>query len=236
MHYPLVNQSGRGGYHFTQGYHEYLERVLGVKVPLTDLCPAIYLDQNEKLWPSPAVSKLGVTEKYWVINAGAKANAFPLKQYHRYQEVVDLLGDITLVQIGHLDHDHKPLTGVKDMRGKTTMRELFRLIYHAQGVITCVSFPMHIAAAFNKPCVVVAGAREGTRWELYPNHQFIYRNGCLPCASYDGCWRSKNEQCDYRRDGVPVCMTLIKPEEIARCVNLYYEGGMLLREEMAVAR
>ena len=239
MHYPLIHRSGKIGAHFIEGYHEYLSEVLGVKIPVTDIYPELFLNQNEQLWPSPVVSKTGTTGKYWVINAGNKGD-YELKQYHRYQEVVDLLKGIQLVQIGHIGHGHPPLLNVVDMRGKTDLRELFRVIYHAEGVITCVSLPMHIAAAFHKPCVVISGAREGTRWELYPNQQFIYRNGCLPCSRQpghgDGCWRSKFKDCDYRKDDVPVCMSLITPEEIVKAVNDYYAGGMLVREEMAVAQ
>ena len=229
MQYPLIHSSGKLGHHFSQGHRAFLEQILGVEIPQTSLQPEIYLTQDEKNWPSPAL-KAGVQGKYWIINAGSKGD-FTLKQYPYYQEVVESLNlsgfSPSIIQIGQKAHNHIPLDGCIDMVGETNLRELFRLIYHAEGVITCVSLPMHIAAAFNKPCVVVAGAREGTRWELYPNHQFMYVNGCLPCASYDGCWRSKLEDCNNKLEGVPKCLTLIRPEEVARAVERYYEGGLL---------
>jgi ADP-heptose:LPS heptosyltransferase len=120
------------------------------------------------------------------------------------------------------------------MVGKTNLRKLFKIIKESEGVITCVSLPMHIAAAFNKPCVVVAGAREGTRWELYPNHQFLYVNGCLPCATYDGCWRSKLEDCNNKVEGTPKCMMLITPQDIYNAVNRYYLGVILVKEGVLV--
>jgi len=228
MHYPLINQSGARGSHFSEGHRDFLERVLNVKIPQTDLRPELFLNSTESNWVTPLIQKKGIKDKYWVINAGSK-NDFPLKQYPYFQEVVNLLKDrIKIVQTGIKGHNHKPLDGVIDMVGETNnQRELMRLIYHSQGVITCVSYPMHIAAAFKKPCVVVAGAREGTRWELYPNHQFIYVNGCLPCATYDGCWRSKLEQCNQKQGDIPRCMSLIKPEDVVRSVDRYYEGGLL---------
>ncbi len=221
MQYPLIHQSGARGAHFAEGHREFLEETLKIKIPQTKIRPELYLSETEK-----NMSHL-IKDKYWVINAGSKSD-YTLKQYPYYQEVVNLLKDtITFVQIGVKSHLHKSLDNVIDMVGKTNNRELFKLINNAEGVISCVAFPMHIAAAFKKPCVVVAGAREGTRWELYPNHRFIYVNGCLPCADYDGCWRSRTEDCNYKKNGIPLCMTLIKPEEVAREVERYYVGGVL---------
>jgi ADP-heptose:LPS heptosyltransferase/ubiquinone/menaquinone biosynthesis C-methylase UbiE len=228
MHYPLIHRSGTGGSHFSEGHSEYLSDMLGVGINQTDLRPELYLTENERNWISPVSVELGYSEPYWVINAGSKSD-FQLKQYPFYQEVVNLLkGKVQFVQIGVKGHNHTPLEGVLDMVGKTdNHRTLYRTIFHAQGVLTCVSYPMHIAAAFNKPCVVVAGAREGTRWELYPNHQFLYVNGCLPCATYDGCWKSKIEECVNKINNVAKCMTLIEPEDVSRAIQRYYKGGVL---------
>lgn len=234
MHYPLIHESGVVGHHFSQGHRSFLEQVLERQISQTDLRPQIYLSQTETDWPSPALVKEGVQGPYWVINAGAKSDNV-LKQYPFFQEVVDRLKDkITFVQIGQASHLHAPLSGVVDMRGKTSIRELFRLIAKAEGVISCVSFPMHIAAAFSKPCVVVAGAREGTRWELYPNHQFLYFNGCLACAPYDGCWRGVTHECNNKKNEIPLCMLLIRPEDVAWAVERYYVGGILEREKEGV--
>lgn len=233
MHYPMIHSSGLCGWHFSYGHRDWLEQILGAKISQTDIRPEIYLSQAEQDWPSPAIIKGGYEGKYWIINAGSKSD-YTLKQYPYFQEVVDLLKDkIKFVQIGESTHNHKPLKGIVNMIGQTAnMRELFRLIYKAEGVLTCVSLPMHIAAAFRKPCVVVAGAREGTRWELYPNHQFLYVNGCLPCAAYDGCWRSKDKECNNKKEGIPLCMKLIRPEDVARSIERYYDGGMLEYSEI----
>lgn len=253
MHYPLISDqtirgfhhpgAGVSGRHFSDGHRKFLEEALEIEIPRSGLIPDIFLSQDERLWPSPALGKGGHTGKYWVINAGTK-NDFTLKQYHRYQEVVDSMDDITFVQVGSLVHNHPALNGAIDLRGKTNIRELFRTIYHAEGVLTCVSFPMHIAAAFQKPCVVVAGGRESTRWELYPNQRFLYTNGAIECCQYDGCWKSKTEDCvnllgsmDTRLSGnipiyskVPLCMDMIRPEMIVEAIEMYYKGGILKKE------
>lgn len=227
MKYPLIHKSGKVGSHFAEGHREYLEGVLGVKIPQTAITPELYLTQDEKTWP--IAPQYGIEGKYWVINAGSKSD-YGLKQYHRYQEVVSELFGLTFVQIGQTGHKHESLTGAVDIVGQTNLRQLIRLISQAEGVLSCVSLPIHIAAAFKKPCVVVAGAREGTRWELYPNHQFLYVNGCLPCAAYDGCWRNNYNDCNNKVTNVPRCLTLITPDDIIHSIQRYYDGGMLNRE------
>ncbi len=226
LHYPMIHQSSMRGTHFADAMTEFLSKQLGVEIPRTGLRPELYLDEAEKTWASPVVRETGFEGKYWVINAGSKKD-YSLKQYPYYQEVVDLLPDIKFVQIGQKEHVHKPLNGVVDMVGKTNLRDLFRTIYHAEGVLTCVSLPLHVAAALAKPCVCVAGGREGTRWELYPDHRFLYVNGAIPCAPYDGCWKSKPEDCVNLQENLPLCMKMIRPEDVARAIKLYYIGGVL---------
>lgn len=227
LHYPMIHQSGVRGTHFTDAMTEFLSDKLGKPIPRTGLRPAIYLNQDEENWPSPVVAETGYDEPYWVINAGSKSD-YPLKQYPYYQKVVDLLKEcVKFVQVGVKSHNHKPLDGVIDMIGKTNLRQLFRVIYKAQGVLSCVSVHMHVAAAFAVPCVVVAGGREGTRWELYPDHRFLYTNGALDCCRYDGCWKNSIDQCAHVVDDTPLCLKMIKPEMVADAINMYYEGGVI---------
>lgn len=230
MQYPLIHQSGQTGRHFTEGYRDYLEGIIGRPIPIHSMLPEIHLSQDELAWPSPLVLEHGETGPYWLINAGVKAD-YPLKQYPYWQQVVDRLRDrITLVQVGDLSHEHPPLQGVLDMRGKTpSLRQLFRLSYHAEGALCAVSLQMVIMGAFQKPCVVINGGRESVRWQTYQNHRFLSTVGALPCCRMDGCWKSRKNEClDWLRDEqVPHCMKLIRPEDVARAVELYYEGGLL---------
>lgn len=223
-HYPEIHRSGMTGSHFTDGHRLFLAKQLGIDIPATGMQPELYLTDGEKL------DRFGIGCRYWVINAGIKDD-YTLKQYPYYQEVVNILKDqITFVQIGHNAHNHKPLDGVIDMRGKTNLRQLASLIYNADGVITCISLPMHLAACWNKPCVVPAGAREGTRWELYPNQQFLYMNGCMSCSNEngDGCWKSRINDCINKTEhGHAKCMAMIEPYMVADAVMNYYEGGRL---------
>lgn len=160
-------------------------------------------------------------------------------------------GKLCFVQCGEAGHWHTPLRGVVDFLGKTAdVRRLMRLVYHADGVLCPVTFAMHLSAALELPpgrvargCVVVAGGREPTQWEMYPGHQFLHTQGALDCCATGGCWKSR---CQPVGDGdakdydlcvkpvevpsglwVPKCMNIIDPARVIRAIELYYEGGAL---------
>ncbi|HEX7377461.1 MAG TPA: hypothetical protein VF278_10130 [Pirellulales bacterium] len=57
-------------------------------------------------------------------------------------------GRFVFAQIGAAEHGHPALENVFDLRGKTDHRQLIRLMYHAAGVLTGVSYPMHLASGF----------------------------------------------------------------------------------------
>jgi len=196
------------------------------------------------------------TGNFWLLNAGYKKGCV-LKWYPFYQEVVNLLKDkIQIVQVGHQDkckkfikpdttdpkckdcnevsefckdqsHIHPKLDNVFSLVGKTNLRELIRLSYWSSGSIGGISFPMHLSAALNQAAVILAGGKEPVRWEMYPGHRYLAVNGCMKCCPSDGCWKSKMEDCKNRVGGHPRCFTLIRPEDVARAVELYYLGGQL---------
>jgi hypothetical protein len=125
-------------------------------------------------------------------------------------------------------------------------------MHFADGVICPVTFAMHLAAAVPtrsdmsrvRPCVVIAGGREPAHWEAYPGHQFISTNGTLPCCQSGGCWKSR---CQLVGDGDPKdrhdvcerpvqirpdlriaeCLHRITAGDVIRCIEAYYEGGVL---------
>ena len=138
---------------------------------------------------------------YWIVGAGGKYD-FTAKwwEHARWQAVVEhFAGRILFVQVGEAGHHHPPLRGVLDLRGRTDLRQLVRLVHHAQGVLCPVTLLMHLAAAVevgrgmpkNRPCVVVAGGREPAQWEAYPHHQYLHTNGALRCCDNGGCWKAR---------------------------------------------
>jgi len=242
MQYPEIHLSGQSGRHFSDGYRMFLAEQIGRPIPQNGIQPDLFLSEAEKR-RSLVEEISGWDDDYIVLDAGCK-NDYSLKRYFFYQEVVDLLEKrgIKCVQVGLQSpgHMHPNLTGVVNLLGRTNnVRDLFSVIYNADGVITPVSFPMHIAAALRKPCVVVALGREAARWEYYPNHRYLSVNGALPCCSYDGCWKNTVADCvdlvDTTSYGkVPHCQLLVPPQMIVDAVMMYYEGGMVKPVEQSL--
>jgi len=247
-HYPLIHRSNHTPYHFVHGFIEFLNEQLGITIRPAAFKGDIHLSFLEKSWISQVQEIVRMDFPFWLISAGGKFD-FTIKwwEHRRFQQVVDRFrGRLIFVQIGEGAHYHPPLAGVIDLRGKTDLRQLVRLMYHAQGVLCPVSLPMHLAAAVdmkvspprNRPCVVVAGGREPPHWEAYPHHQFIHTVGALPCCDDGGCWKARiaplgdgdakdrpENLCVDVVNGLPHCMDMISAEEVVRRIQWYVEGG-----------
>jgi hypothetical protein len=247
--YPLINECNHLPYHCLHGYIDFLNRRLSLNIQLSSFRGDIHLSDQEKAWYSQVHELASEDIPFWIIVAGGKYDVtIKWWETERYQEVVDhFRGRIQFVQVGEWGHHHPRLERVIDLRGETNIRELIRLVYHAQGVLCPVTAAMHMAAAvevkqgqmLERPCVVIAGGREPTHWEAYPNHQFIHRIGALPCSVKGGCWKDRvvplgdgderdqpDRLCSNVREGLPACMALISPEEVIRRIQLYFDGGM----------
>lgn len=252
--YPLIQDSNQKPYHFIHGYRKFLESKLEISIPQGDFKGDIHLSNDEKLWISQ-IEEMGIKNDFWVISAGGK-NDFTAKWWPTdyYQKVVDhFRGRITFVQIGKSFHHHPPLKNVINLIDKTNLRQFIRLIHHSVGVVSPVTFAMHAAAAIdvkngrpkNRAAVVISGGREPPHWEAYPHHRFLSTNGALSCCDNGGCWKSRchkigdgDEKDDdeklcllpiLKEDNIsyPKCMDMIKPEDVIRAIDLYYEGGVL---------
>jgi ADP-heptose:LPS heptosyltransferase len=240
---PAITGSNRRSAHFIQGFIEDLNQQLKLQITLTRFGGDIHLSEAERAQPSPVKAITGLDVPYWILVAGGKYD-FTIKWRHfrRWQAVVDRFRDkLLFVQVGEKHDYHPALDGVLDLRGKTTLRDLIRLVYHADGVLCPVTFAMHLAAAVEpgpgksgrRPCVVVAGGREPPQWEAYPTHQFIHTIGLLPCCQEGGCWRSRSAPledgeihdrpeslCIDLVNNLPRCMHLITPEAVAERIEL----------------
>ena len=259
LEYPLIHQSNEGPWHFSEAFTVEMEKVLQVNVDRRIAKGDIHMSQNENNWGyaeritwfSPY--KFDPDGDFWIIDAGHKSD-FTAKFWGsgKFQEVVDALeGKIQFVQIGHKDHTHPPLKGVINLIGKTDDRQLIRLIWASNGVLTPVSFPMVLSAAIpvksgkcngrlERPCVVISGGREPTRWQMHTNHQFIHTCGCLPCCDRGGCWASRvrpigdgdhkdtTHMClsvtkDKHGEEVPYCLHMISAEDVVRRIEMYQQ-------------
>lgn len=234
----LTNASNRKDLHFANAYRISMETVLGVQISQGPIRPDIYMSETEYLEP-PIIEP-----PYWLITAGEKGDwtckTFP---FAKWQEVVEKLPQIKFVQLGSTGHKHPELSGnnVVNFIGKTQdrnagIRMLFNLFNNCEGSMGLVSFQMHLAAAFNKPCVVIAGAREPVHFTRYPGQQYLASDGCLPCTITGkqvptACWFCKIERCPYHTkyggQEVPLCSDLFSSDDVVKAIMRYYDGGRL---------
>jgi len=248
--HPLISQSNHKPYHFIHAFRLLLEQKLEASITPQAFKGDVHLTDQEKGWLSQVDE---ITEKpgtrFWIIASGGKTD-FTAKWWDpaRCQAIVDhFQGRLQFVQVGALgdDHVHPPLDGVINLVGKTDLRQMVRLMYHADGVVCPVTMLMHLAAAVetkpgrpqNRPCVIVAGGREPTQWEAYPHHQYLHTLGMLPCCADGGCWRSRvvalgdgaeqdGSLCllpvQVRADLIlPKCLDMISAEQVISVVERY---------------
>jgi ADP-heptose:LPS heptosyltransferase len=213
-HYPLIKTCNQQRKHFMWGFIEDINRRMRLSVKLTEFKPDLYMSQAEKESPP-------FPQPYWVFLSGGKGD-FKTKIWDQksWQEVIWKTADrIKWVQCGGGSRNHIrhiPKDGIlADVIAKTTLREFIKLIYHSEGVACVITAAMHIAAAFNKPCVVIAGGREPWWWEAYTDenrlvnmrmgdpawkppandnfvsHKFLHTIGQLECCQSFGCWKKK---------------------------------------------
>jgi len=225
--------------HILSWYHHNFEEKTGIKVPVTKPKADLYLSDDEK--------PRRLAGRYWVVVSGGKLDA-TVKHWHahRMQEVVDRLKaeGINCVQVGatQTNHVHPPLERTLNLIGQTdNVRDLWNIILHSDGVICGITGAMHIAAAFDKPCVVYAGGREDPWFEAYTNeykafgpeaaavsvpHRYLHTMGKLPCCETYGCWRNRVvplDPTDRNRKVHLLCQNPVKPIEthpVAGCQDL----------------
>ncbi|ODA32129.1 glycosyltransferase family 9 protein [Planctopirus hydrillae] len=233
-------------FHYLTSFHRRLSAQLGLNLELLKPYGDLHLTEIEK-------SHVPVDDPYWVVVAGGKtSNRAKLWPTRYWQNLVDQMATqgIQVVQIGAQlpGHTHPRLSGVVDLVGQTTLREALVVISNASGVICPVTFAMHAAAAFQKPCIVIAGGREPWWWEAYTNspgghfgkkcepvrvpHHFLHTIGRLNCCEKDGCWKtnvSPDNDHDTRKctnlspecltERVPQCMALLSPHFVSKVVS-----------------
>jgi len=254
--YPLIHGSNQRPFHFIHGFIEYLGEQLGVRIRPGAFRGDIHLAPEERRWMSQVQEITRAPVPFWIVVAGGKRD-YTIKWWDtgRWQQVVDAFqGRVMFAQVGEGRHEHPALRGVLDLRGKTNLRQLVRLVHHAQGVVCPVTLLMHLAAAVEvrsgggreqRPCVVVAGGREPPHWETYPSHQYIHTVGALRCCAHGGCWKSRtvplgdgdkkdqslcvdvqpSDETAHRSGPLPRCMDMIDAGEVVRRIERYFAGG-----------
>lgn len=221
-----ATQSSRtNGLHFIRSFREGWLWRTGIPVRPGPFKADLHMDERELRYrPVPG--------DYWVINCDC--GPFGSKRWvpERWRELVRAMPGTTFVQVGlkkdnEIDLGDEP--NVISLVGWTDDRQLFSLVYHSTGCIGLVSSLIHVAGAFEKPCVVLAGGREPASFEHYPGQRYIERIGALACCRTSCCWKNSIGACLDKPRGVARCMELIEVPEVVAAVESYYAGGRLQR-------
>ena len=234
VHYNLVHNSNNAARHMIHAFREDMEVRLDIPIPLTKFKCDIHLSKLEGA--NQAAEMFDLKGRFWLVNAGYKSD-YPLKawKFDYWQEVIDRLKDkIIFVQVGAVSeegaettHYHAPLEGVHNMIGFTNLRQLIRLAKQADGAVGHVSMLNHLMSVWSKPSVVIAGGREAAGWEAYNETAYLDTIGTMSCCWDYGCWKSRKGDCPHIIDEYPKCMHIIKPDDVVRAIEKYYDGGRL---------
>ena len=225
----LTNMSNRTDMHFANAYRISIEDNLKIKFDQGLIKPDIWLTKEE--YDAPPVTD----KPYWlIVIGGEKGWGCKMYPFKKWQEFVNQNPDTLFYQLGSKSDNHPRLQGknVVDYIGKTEdrntgVRDLFKLFLNAEGSIGLVSFHMHLSGALEKPCIVVAGAREPVSFTRYVGHQYLATDGCLPCA-LKACWHCDINACKHLiGNNIPQCVDIITPEDLTIALNKYYQGGRL---------
>src|SRR2546426_3067218 len=124
--YPLINHCNERPYHSIHGFIEFLNPRLRLSIKPTVFSGDIHLSPQEKAWYSQVHELTRQDTPFWIVSAGGKYDVtIKWWQSERYQQVIDYFrGKIQFVQVGKRGHYHPRLSGVIDLRGKTSLREL----------------------------------------------------------------------------------------------------------------
>ena len=109
-----------------------------------------------------------IDNDYVIIEPRIKRGAPPGKQWHHYQEVVGAC------PYNFLQFNAQTLVGVDSV--KTTIQEAAAYMKGARAYIGTEGFLHHLAAAFNKPAVVLFGAYSHPKVTGYDFHTNIWRD------------------------------------------------------------
>lgn len=207
-----------------------LARRLGLDIPPVDRAPVVRLDgtERERAERHPAAGGI-------LLNTNCQTCS-TVKWYPWWPEVCRLLPDARFFLTGgregrDLRDGSRFPANVTDLRGATSCRELLALAAVCSCAVSPPSSLVHAAAAFNRPTVVVTGAREPTMLTDYPRAKHLH-SICLPARyapRYDlrrGCLHFRTDDprsCEHtvavHWRNAAMCMACIAPETVAEAIR-----------------
>jgi ADP-heptose:LPS heptosyltransferase len=243
VNYPDINNCVYKPVHFMQAYCNDLSNKLGIPLECTVRKPSIYLSEEEMSYMSRIQEITGKPTRHWLVSCGYKRD-YPVKGLSReiIQEVVTHFHrkGITWVQIGDSRDVHHELDNVINQIGKTSVRELLRLVQTSDFVLCGVTFAYWIAGALEKPCVSIVGGREPIWWLQLPTARLLSTEGQLSCCRYGACWKNaivqdNGNRKDYElcekpvigKEILPKCISIITADKIIGEIENFIYGGII---------
>jgi hypothetical protein len=244
LHYPLIRESNRLPIHFGEAFSRHLGQLLGLPLSLATNRPHLHLSEAERAWDGPLLDIAPEPVPFVLLAAGHKVDfttkATPPRVWEAVAQRLRAAG-ILPVQIGATgkDHHQTPIPGCVDLVGATGVRALVRLAWHATAAAGPSTLLQHLAAAWQRPYVLVDAAREPRSWTTYPTQVDMTRHARHACCAAEACWRSKvrpdrlpeDEDCVDPVAGEPWpvarCVSAIDPDQVAETVvELCRERGL----------
>jgi ADP-heptose:LPS heptosyltransferase len=148
--------------------------------------------------------------EYVLVNNGVDIQHKDMRQTKTWDGWDTLVANLDLpaVQVGTM-HDPR-IYGALDLRGKTSLLELFDLLQRSKVIVTTEGGIMHLSYALKCPNVyILRGPTRGKLFE-YPGHRFIDSYICEICWSKTDDWYAR---CPDNVDAS--CMKSISPERVA---------------------
>lgn len=154
--------------------------------------------------------------------ASALARRYPAARFARAARLLARQAGLPVVLIGSPREvgQYKPLEdlpartpGIISLIGKTSLAESAAILRRARLVIANNSGPMHIAAAFRRPMLVLfSGTELLDQWApSYPRVRFLFREtDCSPCLNF---------QCPYNLE----CLEISAEEVVQAGLRLLHE-------------
>lgn len=208
IHYGDGEKEGKNGNHIEAQTKMLCERI---GIPMVDIktrTPYIILTDDEIEWGRQFQGK-------WLVNANFQTFSIS-KYYPHWQEVIDGMNKFGLkvVQVGgNESRDFTTnLTSVEDWRGKTNLRQWLSMIYNCAGIVSPPSGIMHAGGVWEKPMVIIVGARELPCITDYPTANYIVSD-----CDNRGCEAQHKQDCKHFNILCP-CMD-ISPEIVLNAIK-----------------
>ena len=179
----IVQQDHRRPVHLAQLNSEHL----GLNLNYSKIACEIYFSDDELLTWDRKYRDL--PQDFAIIKPTGRTDWTPNKEWgvENYQAVVNGLPQIPWIQVG--ESKDECLHNVLDLRGKTSVRELFYLIKRARFVLAVEGLYNHAASAFGTPSFVVFSGIHLPEIACYANTRAIVRvpqMACAPCMRFPG--------------------------------------------------